>query len=113
MYTEMEGEAWIDRPPRRGELVCGVDRLSNGPCRTRYACYVESRMRPVGLLGPRVAAPWRGTGVETSVDVLQVLTTGSNGRQWLVPAYRFEGMVRIKGVTRAQRWAALVPAALH
>jgi hypothetical protein len=74
---------------------------------------VATDKTPIGLLGPLVFTPRSGTGVETHADVLQVLTTASNGTQWLVPAYRFEGTARIKGVPRVQRWVALVPAATH
>lgn len=71
---------------------------------------VQSGRTPVGVniivTKPRVP----GTGTLTRTTLQYVVTTAADGRMYLIPSYRFSGLLHVKGRAGRFTWVALVPA---
>lgn len=106
---------WVNSAGRVTEALVFPRQSKQGriPLRTVASAWrtVQVGRVPIGVTGamPRAAVP--GTGRRTAVSIEHILTSGRGGRLSLVPAYRFSGTVRLRGVTGTRQWIALVPAA--
>ncbi len=71
---------------------------------------VRGRQVPLAVEGvpPHTRAP--GSGVMRGVTLTHVLSTGADGRTYLVPAYHFVGTARLRGIRGARVCYALAPA---
>jgi len=71
---------------------------------------VRGRQVPLAVEGvpPYTRAP--GAGVMRGVTITYVLSTGADGRSYLVPAYHFAGTARLRGIRGERVCYALAPA---
>jgi len=71
---------------------------------------VRGRQVPLAVEGvpPHTTAP--GLGVMRGVTLTHVLSTGTDGRSYLVPAYHFTGTARLQGIRGERVCYALAPA---
>jgi hypothetical protein len=71
---------------------------------------VRGRLVPLAVVGvpPHTTAP--GVGVMRHVTITYVLSTGTDRRLYLVPAYRFAGSARLRGIHGERLCYALAPA---
>jgi len=71
---------------------------------------VRGRQVPLAVEGvpPHTTAP--GAGVMRGVTITHVLSTGADGRSYLVPAYHFAGTARLRGIHGERVCYALAPA---
>jgi len=71
---------------------------------------VRGRQVPLAVEGvpPHTTAP--GVGVMRGVTLTHVLSTGADGRSYLVPVYHFAGTARLRGIRGARVCYALAPA---
>jgi len=71
---------------------------------------VRGRQVPLAVEGvpPHTTAP--GVGVMRGVTITHVLSTGADGRSYLVPAYHFAGTARLRGIRGERICYALAPA---
>jgi len=71
---------------------------------------VRGRRVPLAVEGvpPHTRAP--GAGVMRGLTLTHVLSTGADGRTYLVPAYHFVGTARLRGIRGARVCYALAPA---
>jgi len=71
---------------------------------------VRGQRVPLAVEGvpPHTTAP--GVGLMRDVTITHVLSTGADGRAYLVPAYHFAGTARLRGIHGAHICYALAPA---
>ncbi len=89
-----------------------VESLRSLPAGSIVAAWTAVRGRRVPLavegVPPHTRAP--GAGVMRDVTLTHVLSTGADGRTYLVPAYHFAGTARLRGIRGEHVCYALAPA---
>ena len=71
---------------------------------------VKAGKTPIGVQVITAHRNVPGSGALQSVSLEYVLTTGTHGKIYLYPTYRFGGQVRLQGTKAPVPWFALVPA---
>ncbi len=89
-----------------------VESVQSIPAGSIVAAWTAVRGRRVPLavegVPPHTTAP--GVGVMRDVTLTHVLSTGADGRSYLVPAYHFAGTARLHGIRGERVCYALAPA---
>jgi len=88
-----------------------VESVQSIPAGSIVAAWTAVRGRRVPLavegVPPNTQAP--GAGVMRGVTLTHVLSTGADGRSYLVPAYHFAGTARLRGIHGERVCYALAP----
>jgi hypothetical protein len=97
-------EAWLWPPVVQSGLI---------PARAVAAAWADVRHSalPLAVKGVSPYTRASGSGSVQHTSVVSILSQGGDRRVYLVPTYRFEGTVRIRGRVHAHPWYGLAPSA--